>query len=104
MAIENETLRRLAAAMRKSSFDLAADGTLIFRDPMIGRLEHQRRQLAVRLDRNGTHLDLIAHGQIMETFSLEGEIAQACESAFGAYFTAFECECSRRHEQVAAAA
>lgn len=95
-------IRRLICRMRKHFFDLSEDGTLVYQDPLIGRLENQEKGLAIRLAPGAVALELHSAGRVLQAFALTGDIAAACSDAFGAYFREFEAICVRRRQRVAA--
>lgn len=94
---------KLIRKMRAAQFDLSADGVLMYLDSAIGVLQNVERQILIRLNAAKARFELVLRGRVMETIALEGDVADACVQAFGAYFRAFEKLCAKREAGAAAA-
>ena len=98
--IPAEMIRR----MKKRRFSVAADGVLLYADPILGRLENHTKRLVVALNVAKQRLELKHEGAVTAAFDLANGIEKACLSAFHAYFSAFEqlCQTARQPQPVAA--
>lgn len=95
--------KQMVKKMNEAFFELLSEGVLSYQDPMIGPLANQEKQLVVLLNDEKARLELRLHGLVQEVFGFSDGIAQACRSAFHAYFTTFQSLCAERQRAVIAA-
>ena len=87
---EKSNRQKLIRKMNRRFFDLASDGTLIYRDPIIGLLENLEKQVTVRLGPAADRLQLISQGSVVEEFAFTTSVELDCQSAMVSYFRLLE--------------
>jgi hypothetical protein len=95
--------KQVLQQMHKAFFDVSPEGVLTYRDPMIGLLANQEKQLAVTANPKKARLELRVRGVIEQVFELSQGIGQTCRDAFHAYFVAFESLCRNQQPATQAA-
>jgi hypothetical protein len=89
--------KTIRAKMRKLFFDVSPDGILVYLDPIIGTLENTQLRLQIRTDFAKKQFELEMAGDVEKVISWNGNIRQACEEAFVAYFRGFRKLCEQQN-------
>jgi len=80
----------MARKMRSAFFDVSPEGVLVYLDPFIGLLRHQREDLSVRAEPGKARFTLTVGGTVTQTFEWQSDIGSTCWEAFAAYFRQLE--------------
>ena len=102
MNVMQQIPAKMIKRMRKQRFSVAADGVLLYADPILGRLENEAKRLVVSLNVAQQRFELKHEDAITAVFDIADGIEKACRAAFNAYFSAFEQLCHPKPQPVAA--
>ncbi len=89
--------------MNRAFFELSPGGLLVYQDPAIGPLANRAKQLAVELNLDENQLELRVGGRVSQSFKLDTDVADACQTACQAYFSTFANLCANAGADLAAA-
>lgn len=103
MGTRDRQREALAVRMRRAHFDISPLGVLTYLDPAIGALANPSKGIAARVCADTFQIELIVNGRTEATWDLRENVAEACASAFGGYFGAFERLCLETAEVCQAA-
>ena len=83
-------MKTLIKKMNRGHFDVSDGEIVVYKDPLIGRLESRDKRLVVKLNREAYQLELWVDGRPVSVFDLAAGVAKACQDGFAAYFFTFE--------------